>query len=83
MRTVHIWVALALVLAGSAAIAAENFQLPKEVTPAMRRACEADVRRLCIGKNPTVAKVKRCMYSNFYKFGKRCQTTLIAAGYSP
>jgi hypothetical protein len=83
MRTVSVWVALVLALAAPAAIAAESFKLPKEVTPAMRRACEADVRRLCIGKDPTVAKVKRCMYANFYKFGKRCQNTLIAAGYSP
>ena len=36
---------------------AADYQLPPEVTPAMRSACESDVRRLCIGDNPTVEKV--------------------------
>ncbi len=52
---------------------AEDLQLPPEVTPALRRACEADVRRLCIGVNPTIAKVKVCVSSRFSELGKRCQ----------
>ncbi len=61
---------------------AEEFQLPKEVTPAMRAACETDVRRLCIGQNPTVAKVKACVYAKFFKLGRRCQVELASAGFS-
>lgn len=61
---------------------AEDFQLPKEVTPAMRAACETDVRRLCIGENPTVAKVKACVYAKFFKLGRRCQVELASAGFS-
>ncbi|MCH9765906.1 MAG: hypothetical protein K0U34_07945, partial [Alphaproteobacteria bacterium] len=49
-----------LLLSG-AAVADENFKLPPEVTPKLRAACESDVRRLCIGKKPSVAKVKRCV----------------------
>jgi hypothetical protein len=71
----------AVVLAGSMA-RAEEFQLPKEVTPAMRAACETDVRRLCIGQNPTVAKVKACVYAKFFKLGRKCQVVLAAAGFS-
>jgi hypothetical protein len=69
------------VSAGSVA-QAEDFQLPKEVTPAMRAACETDVRRLCIGQNPTVAKVKACVYAKFFKLGRRCQVELASAGFS-
>lgn len=61
---------------------AEEFQLPPEVTPAMRAACETDVRRLCIGENPTVAKVKACVYAKFFKLGRRCQVELASAGFS-
>jgi hypothetical protein len=59
---------------------AEEFQLPKEVTPALRAACEGDVRRLCIGQNPTVAKVKACVYAKFFRLGRRCQVELASAG---
>ncbi len=59
---------------------ATEFKLPKEVTPQMRSACESDVRRLCIGRKPTIAKVKRCVMRNFSKLGTRCQLTLAAAG---
>lgn len=61
---------------------AEEFQLPKEVTPALRAACESDVRRLCIGQNPTVAKVKACVYTKFFRLGRRCQVELASAGIS-
>lgn len=63
--------------------AEENYQLPPEVTPAMRAACESDVRRLCIGTNPTVAKVKVCVASKFFQLGKRCQVQLALAGFKP
>lgn len=64
-------------------IASEDYQLPPEVTPKMRAACETDVRRLCIGSNPTVAKVKACVASKFLQLGRRCQVELASAGFSP
>jgi hypothetical protein len=65
----------------SAAQAAE-LKLPPEVTPAMRAACEGDVRRLCIGHSPTIAKVKRCVAAKFMQLGRRCQFELASAGFS-
>jgi hypothetical protein len=65
----------------ASAAAAEDFQLPKEVTPALRAACESDVRRLCIGNKPTIAKVKSCVRRNFTKLGMSCQMKLAAAGF--
>ncbi|MCB1513857.1 MAG: hypothetical protein KDJ18_03385 [Hyphomicrobiaceae bacterium] len=62
------------------ATAEENFQLPPEVTPALRAACEGDVRRLCVGANPTVSKVKRCVMVKFFQLGKRCQSEIKSAG---
>jgi hypothetical protein len=70
---------IALFLASSSV--AEEYQLPPEVTPALRAACEGDVRRLCIGANPTVAKVKACVFSKFMQLGKRCQVQLALAGF--
>jgi hypothetical protein len=69
------------VLASSAAVA-EDFQLPPEVTPQLRAACESDVRRLCIGNAPTVSKVKRCVALKFMQLGKKCQVELASAGFS-
>ena len=60
---------------------AEEFQLPAEVTPALRAACERDVRRLGIGENPSVAKVKSCVAVKFMQLGRRCQVQLALAGY--
>lgn len=71
------------VLAASAAVAEEGFQLPPEVTPALRAACEGDVRRLCIGVNPSVAKVKQCVAVKFMQLGKRCQMQIALAGMKP
>lgn len=74
-----------LVMAGvfaASAVNAEQFQLPREVTPALRAACETDVRRLCIGKNPTVAKVKSCVVRKYFQLGRRCQVELASLGLS-
>lgn len=60
---------------------AEDYKLPPEVTPQLRAACESDVRRLCIGTNPSVAKVKVCVASKFLQLGKRCQVQLALAGF--
>ena len=65
------------------ASAGEEYQLPPEVTPQLRAACESDVRRLCIGVNPTVSKVKVCVASKFMQLGKRCQLQLALAGFKP
>lgn len=59
---------------------AEEFKLPPEVTPALRAACETDVRRLCIGENPTVAKVKRCVVAKYFQLGRKCQVELASLG---
>jgi hypothetical protein len=48
-------------LTSSTLVSAEEFVLPPEVTPAMRSACESDVRRLCVGENPTMSKVRDCV----------------------
>lgn len=61
----------------------EDYQLPPEVTPQLRAACEADVRRLCIGTNPTVAKVKSCVTAKFMQLGNRCKVQLAMAGLKP
>lgn len=60
---------------------AEEFKMPPEVTPQLRAACESDVRRLCIGENPTVAKVKRCVLVKYFQLGKKCQVELASLGF--
>lgn len=67
----------------TSAVSAEDFQLPPEVTPQIRAACETDVRRLCIGTNPTVAKVKVCVSAKFSQLGNRCKLQLAMAGLKP
>ena len=67
----------------SSAALAGDYQLPPEVTPQIKAACETDVRRLCIGTNPTVAKVKSCVASKFLQLGHRCQMQLAMAGLKP
>lgn len=81
MRGKRIILAGAGVLATSVALA-DGFQLPPEVTPKLRAACETDVRRLCIGANPTVAKVKRCVALKYFQLGKKCQVELASLGFS-
>jgi hypothetical protein len=68
-------------LLGMSAVRAEELQLPPEVTPALRAACESDVRRLCIGASPTIDKVKRCVAVKFLQLGKRCQVELASLGF--
>lgn len=62
---------------------AEELKLPPEVTPALRAACESDVRRIgCIGPSPTYAEVKSCVISKYMKLGSKCKVQLALAGYS-
>jgi hypothetical protein len=74
---------IGFVLAAASAVRAEEYQLPPEVTPQMKAACETDVRRLCIGINPTVEKVKSCVTAKFTQLGRRCQMQLAMAGLKP
>jgi hypothetical protein len=46
----------------------------------LRAACETDVRRLCVGRNPTVHKVRLCVMAKFFELGKRCQSEIKSAG---
>ena len=62
---------------------AADYQLPPGVTPALRSACETDVRRLCMGESPTVDKVKSCVAAKFMQLGKRCQVQIALAGLKP
>lgn len=68
-------------LAGTTpAFSEDDFALPPEVTPSLRAACEADVRRLCVGENPTVEKVKFCVQQKYAQLGSRCKMQLAASG---
>ncbi len=67
----------------SAVSASDTYQLPPEVTPALRAACESDVRRLCIDESPTVSKVKKCVARKFMQLGRRCQVQITLAGLRP
>jgi hypothetical protein len=85
MSVKSIW-AVAVCAAGlslGSALQAEEFQMPPEVTPQLRAACEADVRRLCIGSNPTVDKVKSCVAAKFSQLGNRCKVQIAMAGLTP
>ncbi len=76
-------IAAGAVLTLVASVEAQEIQLPPEVTPALRAACESDVRRLCIGENPTVSKVKSCVRSKFMQLGNRCKMQITIAGLKP
>jgi hypothetical protein len=81
-RVLLLCAALSVATCVASAAKAEELKLPPEVTPAMRAACEGDVRRLCIGRSPTIAKVKRCVAAKFMQLGRRCQIELASAGFS-
>ena len=76
---------LAVCVAASASSVAfaEEVKLPPEVTPALRAACESDVRRIgCIDATPTYSEVKSCVIVKYAQLGKRCKVELASAGYS-
>ena len=62
---------------------AQNFKMPPEVTPALRAACENDVRRLCIADGATVLTVKGCVTRRFAELSTRCKVQIAAAGLTP
>jgi hypothetical protein len=76
--------AVVLALLWSAPLSAQSdVKIPPEVTPAMRAACEADVRRLCVTPESTVQSVKQCVLANFMRLGRRCQMEIASAGLAP
>ncbi len=76
-------VALCVVVPAGSMAVAEELKLPPEVTPALRAACESDVRRIgCLGPSPTYAKVKGCVISKYMQLGTKCKMQLAVAGYS-
>ena len=77
MFTRTLFTALGIVVLCSPSRALE---LPKEVTPIIRAACEKDVRRLCIQPDSTLASVKACIVRKFRKLNAKCQTKLVQAG---
>ncbi len=82
MLKVQVLVAFAAVSASSLAFAGE-VKLPPEVTPALRAACESDVRRIgCVDATPTYSEVKSCVIAKYAQLGKRCKVELASAGYS-
>ncbi len=84
MASKGFWVALCVTgVCLTQAVHAEDFNLPPEVTPQLRAACESDVRRLCIGANPTVAKAKGCVSAKFSQLGNRCKLQIAMAGLKP
>jgi len=83
MQGSRVVVACVLFSAAAAGVNAEELKLPPEVTPALRAACESDVRRIgCLGPAPTYDKVKSCVIARYAKLGSRCKLQLAMAGYS-
>ena len=72
--------AFAVALPMIAPQAAHAFKLPKQVTPALRAACEADVRRLCIRTGSTVSSVKSCVRRKFSSLNFSCKMRIVSAG---
>ena len=53
------------------------------ITPAVKAACESDVRRYCVDSDPSFAKVKACVIAKFGQFGTRCKMQAAMAGLKP
>ena len=80
----YLWTVGGMLVVMSVSVAAsEEIKLPPEVTPALRAACETDVRRLCIAPDATVQSVKQCVLSKFLRLGRRCQLEITSAGLAP
>lgn len=62
---------------------AEGVILPPEVTPALRAACEQDVRRLCINEGATVSSVRSCVVRRYSELSARCKVQIAVAGLTP
>ena len=73
-------VLLGAIVLSSVAQPAAAFKLPKQVTPALRAACETDVRRLCVRRGSTVSTVKSCVRRKFLRLNFNCKMRIIQAG---
>jgi hypothetical protein len=70
----------ATAMISSAAIADEKFKLPPEITPAIRAACETNVRALCVTPTSTQSSIVSCVRRNFINLDKNCRNELVSAG---
>jgi hypothetical protein len=57
-----------------------KFELPPEITPAIRAACESNVRQLCVTPTSTTDSVVSCVRRNFINLNKKCRNELTSAG---
>ena len=64
----------------STALADEKFKLPPEITPAIRAACEQNVRSLCVTSVSTQSSIVSCVRRNFINLNKTCRNELTSAG---
>ena len=62
---------------------AEGIVLPPEVTPALKAACEQDVRRLCIIEGATLSTVRSCVVRRYSELSARCKVQIAVAGLTP
>jgi hypothetical protein len=72
--------ASALTISSVRAAETQTLELPPEITPAIREACEQNVRSLCSTANPTLDGVASCVRRNYLRLNKRCQNELKSAG---
>jgi hypothetical protein len=81
MKTTHV-ILLGFCVIGSAttATADEKFKLPPEITPAIRAACESNVRALCVTPTSTQSSVVSCVRRNYINLNKNCRNELASAG---
>lgn len=77
------FIAMAFAFFQTVSLQAQSLQLPPEVTPALRAACEQDVRRLCISENSTVASVRSCVVRRYVELSSRCKVQIAFAGLTP
>ena len=73
-------VLLGAIVVSSAAQPASAFKLPRQVTPAVRAACETDVRRLCVRRGSTMSTVKTCVRRKFMRLNFNCKMRILQAG---
>jgi hypothetical protein len=71
---------LGVCVASSSAIADEKFKLPPEITPAIRAACEDNVRALCVTPTSTQSSIVSCVRRNFINLNRNCRNELTSAG---
>jgi hypothetical protein len=80
MKTTRILMLSACLTAAPTAFADDKFELPPQITPAIRAACEQNVRQLCVTSSSTTDSVVSCVRRNFINLNKRCRNELTSAG---